>query len=58
LGCFLEVYLAGTQGVRHVGRELKQRQILPDEAAQGNSARCFTLKEAAELAGRFHQLFA
>jgi hypothetical protein len=58
LGGFLQVNLARSQGVRDIGRELKQREVLADEAVYGDVTQCFTLKNATEMTGGFNQLFA
>jgi hypothetical protein len=51
----LEVEVTGGEGLGDVGRELKQREILPDEAAHGAAAPCYTLQQPAQDAGRFGQ---
>jgi hypothetical protein len=58
LGRFLEINLSGRQGFYHVSREFEDRKVLSDEAVEGDSARCFTLKDGSKLPGPFDELFA
>jgi hypothetical protein len=45
----MEVNVSFGEGIRYIRREFEDGKILSDEAAKGNSARCFTLQNGPEL---------
>jgi hypothetical protein len=53
----LKIDLTARELFLHVRREVEYLKILADEAVQGDSPGCFTLKEGADVAGGTYKVF-